>query len=132
MPVRAALMLLVTFEPLLVHGSCTEGEPACHISIGGVYRDDCADIYERAISDFVGAVNALNGGKGVGLHAGHAAPHYFYQLAFTFETYRKDAVGEEGLAKARKLFPRFDTHAHTCVTSTHMPTHMPTCPPTHA
>ena len=62
-------MLLVTLQPLLVQGFCTEGEPTCHISIGGVYRDDCAEIYERAILDFVGAVNMLNSGKGVGFHA---------------------------------------------------------------
>ena len=86
---------------------CTLDAPTCHITLGGVYREDCLPNFVGPTANYIRAVNAMNNGLGFGVNAGGASPKYFYKLQWMNETYPKGKL-DIGMAKARALFPQLD------------------------
>ena len=87
---------------------CTKDSPTCHITFGGVFREDCLPFFEGPTANYIRAVNAMNNGSGFGVNAGAASPKYFFHLRWLNETYPKGKLSDIGLAKARELFPQLD------------------------
>lgn len=112
------------------------GVMPCVIQLGGIFNEDCIGAflgnhghgwrrYVASSTAMVKIVNALNGGKGFGIRAGNADATHFFQMNFSYATYKTGQYDSTGAQLAASLFPR---SPHLCLCLCHIPKPAPLFP----